>query len=149
MICHAVASAVALTLVGFEVMTANILLGLMAYSSSLTLSTCSIYLYHFVMLNSLSAGVTWVLSFSQYGSGGHKKGLNEFQEIAILAACCMYAVLFVLNMGTMRKFRKSGGASGHEETEGIFEDKILSCVKCCLKHAKNAANGQLDKQDAK
>ena len=52
-------------------------------------------------------------------------------------------------MGSMRKFRKSGGASGHEEVDNLFEDKILAFAACCCKHAKNAAHGHLDKEDAK
>jgi len=48
-------------------------------------------------------------------------------------------------MASMRKFRKSGGANGKEPVDNLFEDKILACVACCCKHAKNAAHGHLDK----
>jgi uncharacterized membrane protein len=113
-------------------MTANLLLSMLSYSSSLTFSVCTLYTYLFFLINSLSAGATWVLHFKEIGSGGNKKGLNEIQEIAILATCVMYVLLFIWNMRTMRKFRKSGGPLGLDKSEGIFEDKIISCVTCCF-----------------
>jgi hypothetical protein len=102
---HIAGAAVALTLIGFEVMTANLILALQAYSSSLTMSVCTIYLYLFFLLDSFAGGITWITHFKEYGSGGNKKGLNEFQEISILAISCLYIILFVWNMRTMRKFR--------------------------------------------
>ena len=57
----------------------------------------------------------------------------------------MYTIIFLLGMASMRKFRKSGGANGKEPVDNLFEDKILACVACCCKHAKNAAHGHLDK----
>lgn len=130
-------------------MLSNMFLGLESYSSSLTFSVCSIYIYCFILINSLTAGLTWITHFKDYGSGGHKDGLTEIQEVAILVMCVMYVGLFIWNMRAMRKFRKSGGPYGLDDTEGIFEDKIISCVSCCCHHAKGLAEKSMDKADAK
>lgn len=75
--------------------------------------------------------------------------MNEVQEIAIMATCVMYVLLFIWNMRTMRKFRKSGGPLGQDKSEGIFEDKLISCAACCLEKGTKLATNQLDKEDAK
>lgn len=49
----------------------------------------------------------------------------------------------------MRKFRTTGGTLGLDDVDHLFEDKIITCCKCCFKHASNAANASLDKADAK
>tara|TARA_B110000285_G_C14960012_1_gene531193 strand:- start:129 stop:581 length:453 start_codon:yes stop_codon:yes gene_type:complete len=74
---HSAFFIVSLVLIGFEPMSYNIFLGLMCYSASLTLSICTIYIYLFFLLSALSGGLTWGIKYSDYGSGGNPKGLND------------------------------------------------------------------------
>lgn len=67
-----------LSVIGFEFMTYNLLLGLLCYSAMLTFSLCTIYFYFFNLISALSAGITWALNYREYGSGGSKRGLSDF-----------------------------------------------------------------------
>ena len=59
----------------------------------------------------------------------------------------MYGFVLIVNCKIYRKVRTTGGVYGVEDTDNLFEDKIIGCLKCCFKNLGNAANKQLDKHD--
>ena len=101
------------------------------------------------LILALSGGITWIVEFSSYGSGGHKKGLTSLQTISILVTCCIYLVLLLTSCKYYRKVRQTGGPYGiSPDKNDLFEDKILKCLGCCLQSAHKMANDHLDKHDA-
>jgi hypothetical protein len=130
-------------------MSYNIFLGLMTYSAFLTFSICTMYIYLFFLLSALSGGLTWGIKYSDYGSGGHPKGLDDFQVISLLVTCGVYVVLFFFTGRALRRFRTTGGITGLDPTDNLWEDKLFRCCACCFNAAAKTAGNHLDKEDAK
>ena len=102
----------------------------------------------FILLSALSGGLTWGIKYSDIGSGGNKKGLNDFQLIALFVTCGVYLLLFLATFRALRRFRVTGGATGLTPTDGLWEDKLHGCCACCCKAAGEHAHKHLDKADA-
>jgi len=121
----------------------------MCYSASLTLGICTIYIYLFFLLSALSGGLTWGIKYSDYGSGGHPKGLEDFQLIALFVTCGFYILLLFLTFRALRRFRTTGGVTGLTPVDNLWEDRLFRCCVCCCNCAVKTANSALDKEDAK
>ena len=59
----------------------------------------------------------------------------------------MYIFVFFVVARGMKNFRKSGGLTGLDPSEGLFEEKIFACCVCCCHAAANTAGKHMDKAD--
>ena len=69
---------ISMCIIGYEPMVCNLWLGILGYSCYLTLNVCKIYFYLFCLLSSLIGGMEWGFNHTYFGSGGSKKGLQDY-----------------------------------------------------------------------